>query len=109
MRLLLLILLLLAPSLSAQPASQSTTLALGAPSPNPTDGAAKLVVSTPQLETVTVEAFDLLGRKVATLFSDAVSTRRLVTFDGAQLPDGLYVIVARSETMQTQRLVTLAR
>ncbi len=61
------------------------------------------------MERVIVEAFDLLGRKVATLFSDVLPERRLVTFDGARLPDGLYVIVARSETMQTQRLVTLVR
>lgn len=106
--------LLLTPVALAQPSLDSPgepAVALSAPSPNPTDGRAVFVVSTPTAGMVTVDAFDLLGRKVATLFSDALPARdrHPVAFDGSSLPDGLYVIVARNGISRVQRLVTLAR
>ncbi len=115
MRLLLLAVVLLTPTLSAQTATElaspKPTLTLGAPLSNPTNGEAHLSLSVAPNVRVTVQAFDLLGRQVATLASDALVAGGpgRVTFDGAHLPDGVYLIIARSEMMQTQRLVTLAR
>ena len=115
MRFALVLLLLLAPAALSQPAAsaptEQPTVTLGAPSPNPTDGQSALVLSVSQAGHVTMDAFDLLGRRVATLFSDVLpaGVSRRVAFDGTRLPDGLYLIVARSETMRVQRVVTLAR
>ncbi len=116
MRLVLsLFLFLAAPAALSQPTdatpSKDPALTLNAPSPNPTDGRAVFVLSVSAPGHVTVEAFDLLGRRTATLFSDALpaTARQHIAFDGARLPDGLYLIVARSETMRVQRVVTLAR
>jgi hypothetical protein len=58
---------------------------------------------------VTVEAFDVLGRRVATLYDGPVSAgdvRRLV-FDAVGLPAGTYVVRAGDGVTRAIRRVTV--
>ncbi|NEN25133.1 DUF4331 domain-containing protein [Cryomorpha ignava] len=71
--------------------------------PNPTSGTSQVEFTTVQTDRAVVEVFDLSGRKVATIF-DAVAQKDQpyrVDFNGAQLPNGVYVYRLRtgSETI----------
>ncbi|MDX1530592.1 MAG: hypothetical protein R3362_03620, partial [Rhodothermales bacterium] len=84
---------------------------LSAPAPNPfaTRTALDLAVDTPQR--VTVAAYDLLGRRVATLYDGQATpgeARRLV-LEAGRLPAGTYVVHAAGETFSETRRVTLVR
>ena len=86
-----------------------TELAVAGQNPFRTETALSLSVATAQ--DVTVDVVDLLGRRVATLFSGAMrpaSTERL-TLSAAGLPSGVYVVRAVGETFSLSERVTLAR
>jgi hypothetical protein len=79
--------------------------------PNPLRGSATLSLSVKTAQDVEVAAFDVLGRKVATLFSgrmDAGSAQAL-TLDAANLSAGLYVIRAEGERFVATRTATVVR
>jgi hypothetical protein len=70
--------------------------------PNPTEGQATIEFSVAQSKRAIVEIFDINGRSVETMFNQDVqagNTYRLA-FDGASLPNGIYVVkfVTESET-----------
>ncbi len=61
--------------------------------PNPTEGVSNIVFSTVETGRTTIAVYDMNGRNVATLFNqeaDAGQEYRL-NFDGAALPNGVYV------------------
>lgn len=89
--------------------SENIAEAVDAPStiltsyPNPTEGQAKIEFTVAQSERAVVEIFDMNGRSVETMFNQDVqagSTYRL-DFEGASLPNGIYVVkfVTDSETV----------
>jgi len=71
--------------------------------PNPTEGQATIEITAAQTERAVVEIFDMNGRSVETMFNQDVqagNTYRL-DFEGASLPNGIYVVkfVTDSETV----------
>ncbi|MGB6035351.1 MAG: T9SS type A sorting domain-containing protein [Cryomorphaceae bacterium] len=71
--------------------------------PNPTEGQATIEITVAQTERAVVEIFDMNGRSVETMFNQDVqagNTYRL-DFEGASLPNGIYVVkfVTDSETV----------
>jgi len=71
--------------------------------PNPTEGQATIEFNAAQSERAVVEVFDMNGRSVETMFNQEVqagNTYRL-DFEGASLPNGVYIVkfVAESETV----------
>lgn len=61
--------------------------------PNPTTGISNIKFNAPDSGNMTIEAYDLLGRRVATVFNKEVfeSQSYTVTFDGSNLPNGMYL------------------
>jgi streptogramin lyase len=71
--------------------------------PNPTEGQATIEFTVAQSERAVVDIFDMNGRSVETMFNQDVqagNTYRL-DFEGASLPNGIYVVkfVTDSETV----------
>ncbi len=79
--------------------------------PNPTTGTSSFDLAVGQAETVRVEAFDALGRRVAVLHDGLLAagqTRRL-SLDAAALPAGVYVVRVTGDSFTTSRRVTVSR
>lgn len=84
------------------------TLRLLPPHPNPARRAAQMRVQVPRSGPVTVAAYDVLGRRVATLYDGplAAGVARPLRIDTTAWPSGIYFIRARHATgTATQRLV----
>jgi hypothetical protein len=79
--------------------------------PNPSDGRAALTLSVAEVQVVRVEVLDALGRQVALLHDGPLSagTEHRLTFDGSDLPVGVYVVRAVGETFSDVRVLTLTR
>lgn len=77
--------------------------------PNPVRGAARLALHLERPERVRVEAFDLLGRRVAVLFDGVAQSGEEVRFDAGALAPGLYLVRALGETVRAERRVTVVR
>lgn len=80
-------------------------LAVTAPAPNPTGGAASFAVRPARTERVTVDVLDALGRRVARLHDGPLAggvEHRFVLTAGA-LPAGVYVVRVAGEGAQVSR------
>lgn len=78
--------------------------------PNPFVLATTLSFSLPAADVVTVEVFDVLGRRVAVLADGALDAgRHTVAFDGSGMPTGAYLVrlATASGTARTQRITLL--
>lgn len=86
-------------------------LSLSAAYPNPFASSATLTLSASRTQHVRVQALDLLGREVAVLYEGSLSAHRsqAVTFDGAGLASGLYLIKATGEAFVVTRKVALKK
>ena len=86
-------------------------VSLSAPYPNPFATTANFVVSVPTEQHVRVSAYDILGRRVATLHDGIVQADAplALTLDGAGLAEGLYVIRAKGTSFDGSRTVVLSR
>lgn len=76
--------------------------------PNPTRGRATLELTVREAQHVTVTAYDVLGRRVATLYDGALPahrTERLV-LRGEALPSGLYLVHVAGERFTATRRLT---
>jgi hypothetical protein len=85
--------------------------ALRGAAPNPFGGTATLRYEVPAAARVTIAVYDLLGRRVATLFDGASEAGyHAVSWDARGLASGVYVVRMHADTgfAQTQR-VTLLR
>ncbi|MDX1532362.1 MAG: T9SS type A sorting domain-containing protein [Rhodothermales bacterium] len=95
------------PIVSSEGGAAPTAFGLGAPYPNPARGAVRFAVSLPGPDAVTVEAFDLLGRRV---FEENLGVQpageTAHRLDLAGLPPGLYLVraTAASGERATRRL-----
>lgn len=78
--------------------------------PSPFTATAWVSVDVPTPQPVTVEVFDLLGRRVAVLFEGPLRPGgRTLALDGAALPPGLYVVRVRGDGFVETRKVVRAR
>ncbi len=84
--------------------------ALGAAYPNPFSRRTTLALDVAEAQAVTVEVFDVLGRRVATVHDGllAVGQHRIV-IEAAALPAGVYVVRAEGETFHFAQRVTAVR
>ncbi len=88
----------------------STTLALHTPYPNPLRSVTTLTLDMPKATAVRIAVYDVLGREVAVLLDRAVAAgQHSVSFDGADLPSGVYLIRATTDGAEQTERVTLIR
>ncbi len=86
-------------------ADPAEALALTA-APNPTSGALRLTLAVPEAQTVTVEAFDALGRRVWQQTVARGAGVQALDVDASAWAPGLYVVRASSgQAMATARVV----
>ncbi len=79
-------------------------------SPNPFGTTTMLAVQMPQAAHATLEVYDLLGRRVATLVDGVIEGgTQLVPFDASDLPAGTYVYVLKSGSVRESRVMTVVR
>ena len=93
---------------SSETASESIAEVV-APRPNPSTGLATMHVRVDRPQTVRVEAFDLLGRRVALVFEGAIDAEQRVALDATAFAPGLYVVRTTGETFATSHRLTVAR
>jgi len=81
---------------------------LSPPYPNPFTHQSRLTLTVPEVQHVTATAYDMLGRRVARLYSSVLSAHDPATFilDGTSLPVGQYVIHIVGERFQARHQVT---
>jgi uncharacterized repeat protein (TIGR03803 family) len=84
--------------------------ALSEAHPNPFEGRTQLTLEVAEVQSVRVEMFDGLGRRVAVVHDGALEAgAHALLFDGSRLPAGVYVVRVTGETFSATRLVTLVR
>lgn len=87
-----------------------TALTLSAPAPNPTAARAVVALTTPFAGPVTVEAFDVLGRRVAVLHDGPAPAGDLrLSVDTSGWPAGTYVVRAVAGDGVAVRRLTVVR
>ncbi len=93
------------------PGAGAGALALSPALPNPTTGRATLTLRAGQAQEVEVALFDVLGRRVATLFDGALGAgeARGVQVETAALTPGLYVVRATGAGASAVRTLTVTR
>ena len=77
--------------------------------PNPFADRASVSVELDAAQRVSVEVFNVLGQRVATLFSGTLQGARTFVLDGATLDNGLYVVRLQGEDFVQSRKVVLSR
>ena len=79
--------------------------------PNPFRGAAAFMLEVAEAQPVTVEVFDVLGRRVAVLHDGplAPGEAHRLALDGQSLPSGVYVVRATGEAFSATQRVTRVR
>ena len=95
----------------AGPLDFEGTHLLGAVYPNPAPGAARVDLAVAEAQTVRVELYDALGRRVAVVFDGPVAARTNVSvpLGTGALATGTYVLRVSGETFQDARRVTVVR
>ena len=84
--------------------------ALSAAYPNPFNSMTNLSLSVPEAATVSVRAYDLMGRPVASVRSGyLVAGLHQLAFDATRLPSGTYIIRALGEGYISTQRVTLVK
>jgi hypothetical protein len=84
--------------------------ALGKPYPSPASGQATLEYRLPEEREVTIEVYDVLGRRVATLADGKKEAgHHRATLEASQLPSGTYFARMRAEGFQQTRRLTVVR
>lgn len=86
------------------------TSALSAAFPNPFRASARLTMKLAEAQAVTAMAYDALGRRVAVLHDGPLAAGdHTITFEGAGLPGGLYLVRVTGTTFSATRHVALVR
>lgn len=71
---------------------------LAAPSPNPSRGSAQIALTVEKKQSVQVRIFDLLGRRVATVFGGSIAAQQKRNFEiGDGLAPGAYFVEVNGE------------
>lgn len=84
---------------------------LSTPYPNPFNPETRFTLAVSRSQRVNVAVYDVLGRRVATLFDGVLApgAPQPLRFDAAHLPGGLYLIHASGEHFTATRPVTLLK
>lgn len=78
--------------------------------PNPVAASARVALDLPVAQAVSVELFDVRGRRVATLHEGEAAAGRLdLPVDASALPAGVYIVRVAGETVQLTERFTVAR
>jgi Zn-dependent metalloprotease len=98
-------------SADAGPLSFEGTHLLGAVYPNPAPGAARMDLAVAEAQTVRVELYDALGRRVGVVFDGPVAARTNVPLavSSGSLAAGTYVLRVVGETFSDARRLTVVR
>jgi hypothetical protein len=93
------------------PGNLLSPIALSPAYPNPFDVEARFTLSVDREQWVTVDLYDVLGRRAARLFQGRMVPGQLqpCSIDGSRLPGGSYVIRVVGEAFNTSHLVLVAR
>ncbi len=77
--------------------------------PNPVESYANVEFTTLRNENATVELYDLMGRRIATIFSDRTEAGRQyqLTFDGSQYQSGTYLLLFKQGGDVIRQKVTI--
>jgi ELWxxDGT repeat protein len=94
-------------SVEVEPGGADEALTLRVAGANPVRGRTALAVTAPAGESVRVEAFDLLGRRVA-LLHDGTAPSEALRFDTSALSAGLYVVRAHTATASATTRIVVA-
>ena len=95
---------------TASEAEVPSLFTLSAAHPNPFNPATSLTLSLPEAQSITVAAFDILGRQVAVLHSGMLPAgEHSLLFEGSDLPSGSYLVRALSASSAQTQPVTLAK
>ncbi len=80
-------------------------------SPNPATDATRVGVQVGRSQHIDVSVYDLLGRRVGSVFSGQMKTGEAMGWplDTARLPSGVYSVVVTGETFRTTQAFTIAR
>ena len=99
-----------ASSTSAENASTPHHFALAQNYPNPFNPETTIEYATPRQAHVSIEVFDLLGRRIALLLSDERPAGRFrVIFDASRFPGGTYVVRMRAGDFTAVRKMILLK
>ncbi|NNF57918.1 MAG: T9SS type A sorting domain-containing protein [Rhodothermaceae bacterium] len=91
---------------AAEPGTVPGALVLHRPAPNPFAEHTTLRYEVPEAAHVTLEVFDIRGRRVATLVdAPQQAGAHAIRFEGAALPGGVYLVRLRTEAMVHTRLL----
>ena len=96
-------------SVSTTAGPTPSAAALAVTGANPFAASTTLRLTTGRAETVRVDVFNALGRRVATLLDGVVSGERALTLSSAGLAPGVYVVRATGETVRARQTVTVIR
>lgn len=79
--------------------------------PNPFSDRTEIRFALPQAEAVTLEVYDLLGRRVALLSDDAPmqAGEQTVVFERGELASGVYLVLLRTASHTEARQITVVR
>ncbi len=95
---------------SDEPVATVEVLTLEAPHPNPLRSGATVSFMLPEAENATLELFDLLGRRVATLAEGPhAAGSHAARLDAAALPSGVYVLRLTAGGHSATQRVTVVR
>lgn len=87
-----------------------TEVAISGNYPNPFNPTTNLLIDMERPGRAVVEIYDLMGRKVSTIFDEVLNNRRYeVVFDASNLASGVYVAVLRTDQGIRTRKITLIK
>ncbi len=93
----------------APPARGTPAFTLHAPYPNPTSGTATIDFTLDKESHVSIDMYDVAGRRVATLINNASRPAGLgsVTLDTRSIPSGIYFLKLQAERKSVTRKITI--
>ncbi|MCH8494244.1 MAG: S8 family peptidase [Balneolales bacterium] len=78
--------------------------------PNPFNPSTRVVVDVDEPTETEIVVYDMLGRKVTTLFQGNLENRRYeFVFDGSDLPSGIYLVVMNTDSYSKTLRMTLLK
>jgi len=86
-------------------------ITIDAPNPHPVTGRARITVAAREAADVTVDLYDVLGRRIQTLHDGPVQSDQTMglTLDGASLPSGIYFLRATGGGATVTRRISVVR
>ncbi len=91
--------------------TSTPAFALAAPYPNPVGGVATVDFKLDRDEVVSIDVYDVAGRRVASLLESSLRSRGpgSVTLDASGLVSGVYFVKMTTPTRSVSRKITIVR